>query len=148
MCKYERGAYFWPAYVKGVLELPKCPVGIILILTMTGTFGIRVAKTKSKDMIWPDMGLPWIIAYGLWNLSYCYNCISNRSFYAGLLLIAGCSLAEFALIANLGVMVYEVKTIKDRRRNPLGEGIFVDSAFYKANLEANNLGKKQAGQDI
>lgn len=71
--------------------------GLLLMLTMTGTFGIRVAKTPSKDMVWADQGWPWIIAYDLWNLSYCYNCISNRSFYAGFILLAACTFAEFAL---------------------------------------------------
>ncbi|HZJ68423.1 MAG TPA: DUF5692 family protein [Candidatus Eisenbacteria bacterium] len=163
--------------------------GIILILTMTGTFGIRVANTKSKDMVWADMGWPWIIAYDLWNISYCYNCISNRSFYAGFLLIASCTFAEFvfkrgawlqhraqtlalfamfsltvdyanlplfqitstqsdlpktllaaaALIANLAVMVYEIKKIKETGRNPIREDIYVDTKFYQKNLKANNL---------
>lgn len=173
----------------GIWNYLNIVAGIVLILTMTGTFGIRVARTKSKDMVWPDMGWPWIIAYDLWNLSYCYNCISNRSFYAGFLLIAACTFAEFALrrgawlqhraqtlalfgmfsltvdysslsmfqitstqadlpktllagaalIANLGVMVYEIRTIKKTGRNPLREDIYVDSSFYRANLEANNL---------
>lgn len=81
----------------GVWNYLNAAAGVILMLTMTGTFGIRVAKTPSKDMVWADQGWPWIIAYDLWNLSYCYNCISNRSFYAGFLLLLACTFAEFAL---------------------------------------------------
>ena len=46
-------------------------------------------------MIWADQLWFWIIAYDLWNISYCYNCISNRSFYAGFTLIVSCTVAEF-----------------------------------------------------
>lgn len=81
----------------GIWNYLNAIAGVVLILTMTGTFGIRVAKTKSQDMVWADQGWPWIIAYDLWNLSYCYNCISNRSFYAGFILLVACTFAEFVL---------------------------------------------------
>lgn len=68
--------------------------GIILILTLTGWMGIRVAKTDSKDMAWPDQLWFWIIAYDAWNIAYCYNCISTRSMYSGVALILSCTLAE------------------------------------------------------
>lgn len=48
-------------------------------------------------MIWPDQLWFWIVAYDLWNLSYCYNCISTRSMYAGLILLLSCTISEFCL---------------------------------------------------
>ena len=69
--------------------------GILLMLTLTGWMGIKISKDKSKDMVWPDQLWFWIIAYDLWNLSYCYNCISTRSMYAGLALLVSCTLCEF-----------------------------------------------------
>lgn len=69
--------------------------GILNIITITGWLGIQIGKTKSQDMVWADQLWFWIIAYDLWNLSYCYNCISNRSFYAGFLLLVSCTAAEF-----------------------------------------------------
>ncbi|PKL00481.1 MAG: hypothetical protein CVV56_05760 [Tenericutes bacterium HGW-Tenericutes-1] len=69
--------------------------GILSIITITGWFGIRVAKTKSKDMIWADQQWFWVIAYGVWNLSYVYNCIPERAFYAGVALIFSSTLLSF-----------------------------------------------------
>lgn len=71
--------------------------GIINIVTITGWVCIRVAKTRTKDMVWSDQLWFWIIAYDLWNISYCYNCLSDRSFYAGFLIILACTIAEFAI---------------------------------------------------
>ena len=69
--------------------------GVFLLLTMTGWMGIRVANTKSKDMVWPDQLWFWIIAYDLWNVAYCYNCIATRAMYAGVALLLSCTFAEF-----------------------------------------------------
>jgi hypothetical protein len=69
--------------------------GILSIITITGWFGIKIAKTKSKDMIWADQLWFWIIAYGVWNLSYVYNCIPERAFYAGVALIFSSTLLAF-----------------------------------------------------
>lgn len=69
--------------------------GIISILTITGWVGIKVANTKAKDMVWADQSWFWVIAYGIWNLSYVYNCIPDRAFYAGVLLIFGSTFAAF-----------------------------------------------------
>lgn len=69
--------------------------GVLLVLTMTGWVGIRVANTKSKDMVWADQLWFWIIAYDLWNLAYCYNCLSTRAMYAGVALLVACTVAEF-----------------------------------------------------
>ena len=67
--------------------------GVLLLITMTGFMGIRVAKTKSRDMVWADQLWFWVIAYDVWNAAYCYNCISTRSMYAGIALLASCTLA-------------------------------------------------------
>ncbi|MCP4179976.1 MAG: ankyrin repeat domain-containing protein, partial [bacterium] len=48
-----------------------------------------------KDMIWPDMIWPWIIAYDLWNFAYTYNCIADHSFYCGLALLFSCTIPAF-----------------------------------------------------
>lgn len=60
--------------------------GILLVLSMSGFSGVKIARTRSKDMIWPDQTRFWIIAYALWNISFCYNSIPIRSFYAGVIL--------------------------------------------------------------
>lgn len=71
--------------------------GIILILTLTGFTTVFVSKNNTRDMIIPDMLWWWIIAYDLWNLSYCYNSISTRSFYAGFTLLLASLLSELFL---------------------------------------------------
>jgi len=69
--------------------------GILNIITITGWLGICVAKSKSKDMLWPDMCWFWIIAYDLWNFAYTYNCIPDHSWYAGVALLVAPTLAAF-----------------------------------------------------
>jgi hypothetical protein len=69
--------------------------GIVCIVTLTGFVGIRVAKTNSKDMVWPDMTWIYIVAYTLWNYAYVYNCISSRSLYAGAGILIAALIAEF-----------------------------------------------------
>lgn len=81
--------------IGGPWNIINAVAGILLILTITGWFGITVSNRKSRDMVWADQLWFWIVAYDLWNMSYCYNCISNRSFYAGFLLIVSCTLCEF-----------------------------------------------------
>jgi len=71
--------------------------GILCILSMTGWYGVKVAKTKSRDMIWADQLWFWIIAYDVWNMAYVYNCLSTRSFYAGFLLLLSCTIPSFVL---------------------------------------------------
>lgn len=173
----------------GVWNLMNATAGVFLILTLTGWMGIKIAKTDSKDMVWPDQLWGWIIAYDLWNVAYCYNSISTRAMYAGVSIIIACTLAEvvfkrgvwlqhraqtlalfamfslivdyqqfdaftitssynpsalfamsfIALVANVGLFVYEILVIKKYKRNPLKEDMYVNSAGYKKNLEANNL---------
>jgi hypothetical protein len=69
--------------------------GIISIITITGWTGIQISKKKSQDMVWPDQLWFWVIAYGVWNMSYVYNCIPDRSFYAGVSLIGVSTFAAF-----------------------------------------------------
>ncbi len=69
--------------------------GILCIVTMTGWVGIRIAKNRNQDMVWPDQLWFWIIAYGIWNMSYVYNCIPERAFYAGVALVGVSTFAAF-----------------------------------------------------
>jgi hypothetical protein len=66
--------------------------GILNILAISGWFGIFISKNKAKDMIWPDMLWFWIIAYDLWNFAYIYNCVPLHAFYAGVALLASCTI--------------------------------------------------------
>lgn len=164
--------------------------GVLLILTLSGWLGITVSRKKSQDMIWPDQLWFWIVAYDLWNMSYCYNCISNRSFYAGFILLVSCTLCEFvfrkgawlqhraqtlalwamfsltvdyaafgnlfpltstqapapkmvlailSLLANVLVLVFEVKTIRKNGKNPLKEPVYSHLESYRKVLEDNEL---------
>ncbi len=81
--------------VGGNWNIINAVAGIFLLLSLTGWVGIKVANTRTKDMIWADQLWFWIMAYNFWNMAYCYNCISNRSMYAGLLLLLSAFIAEF-----------------------------------------------------
>lgn len=81
-------------YYGGIWNILNIIAGILLLFSISGWRGIRVANTKSKDMIWPDQIPIWILAYTAWNMSYCYNCISNRSMYAGLAILIAALIAE------------------------------------------------------
>lgn len=164
--------------------------GILSIVTITGWVGIRVSNNKYKDMVWPDMHWFYIVAYCIWNVSYVYNCIPNRSFYAGVILlslslIAGLItskgvwlqhraqiLALFAmfsltfptystteyfsitstlntlplwilsvisLIANVGVLAFQLYQMKKTGRNPLKTPLYSELTYTKKILEANQL---------
>jgi len=69
--------------------------GLLNIIAICGWVGIFISKDKTKDMIWPDMIWPWIIAYDLWNFAYTYNCIADHSFYCGLALLLSCTIPAF-----------------------------------------------------
>lgn len=71
--------------------------GILNILAISGWCGIFISKDKSRDMIWPDQLWFWIMAYNIWNFSYTYNCISDRSFYAGLILLMSSTISTFLI---------------------------------------------------
>ena len=78
----------------GYWNLFNAAAGVLLLVTLTGWVGIRVANTPSRDMVWPDQLWFWILAYDMWNAAYCYNCISTRSMYAGIALLTSCTFAE------------------------------------------------------
>jgi len=70
--------------------------GILNIIAISGWMGIFVdRKNKQQDMLWPDMLIPWIIAYDLWNFAYVYNCVPDHAFYAGLALLLSCTIPAF-----------------------------------------------------
>jgi len=101
---YAKGAELGRPFVEGGLTVIGGPwniingiAGIICILSMTGWGGVKVARTKTKDMIWADQLWFWIIAYDIWNMSYVYNCLSTRAFYAGALLLLACTIPSFLI---------------------------------------------------
>lgn len=51
-----------------------------------------MSRRKDKAVIWGDLTIGWIIAYDLWNLAYCYNCLADRSWYSGVALLASCTI--------------------------------------------------------
>ena len=79
----------------GVWNIMNGFAGLFLLLTLSGWMGIKISNTKSKDMVWADQLWMWIIAYDLWNVAYCYNAISTRAMYAGVLIIIACTVCEF-----------------------------------------------------
>lgn len=79
----------------GPWNLLNAAAGVLTIVTLTGFVGIRVSKSKSRDMIWPDMTWLYIAGYTVWNFTYVYNCISNRALYAGLGILLAAVVAEY-----------------------------------------------------
>lgn len=69
--------------------------GLLNIVAICGWSGIFVSKERSRDMVWPDMIWPWIIAYDLWNFAYTYNCLADHSFYSGFALLLSCTIPAF-----------------------------------------------------
>jgi hypothetical protein len=88
--------YLWT--MSGPWNIMNGIAGLLNILTICGWFGIVISKSKSKDMIWPDMIWAWIIAYDLWNFAYTYNCISDHSFYCGVALLLSCTIPAFFIV--------------------------------------------------
>ena len=68
--------------------------GLINIFCMTGWWGIYRSK-KGDDMLWPDMTWVYILAYGLWNFCYTYNCLPTHAWYCGLALLLAPTVANF-----------------------------------------------------
>lgn len=176
----------------GVWNILNGFAGVFLLLSLTGWVGIQVANTKSQDLIWPDQLWFWILAYDFWNITYCYNSVSTRAAYAGVLIIIACTLCEIflkrgawlqhraqtlalfgmfslavdyqqyecfsivssynpnaltalallSLLTNLLVFLYEIRTIRKYRRNPLKADMYVHKDGYQKNLQANNLVQK------
>ncbi|MBM7562790.1 DUF5692 family protein [Fusibacter tunisiensis] len=79
----------------GPWNLMNAAAGILCIVTLTGFSGIRVSKSSSKDMLWPDMTWLYIVGYTIWNFAYVYNCISTRALYAGFGILIAAMIAEF-----------------------------------------------------
>jgi len=63
-------------------------------LDSDSTSGNWFAWNKGMDMIWPDQLWFWIIAYDIWNIAYVYNCISDRSMYAGVIILTAATVAS------------------------------------------------------
>lgn len=90
------GAYINNLWViSGPWNIMNGIAGLLNIVTICGWLGIYVSKGKRRDMMWPDMIWPWIIAYDLWNFAYTYNCIADHSFYCGLALLLSCTIPAF-----------------------------------------------------
>ena len=90
------GAYIDNLWVmSGPWNIMNGIAGLLNIITICGWVGIFISKDRTKDMIWPDMIWPWIIAYDLWNFAYTYNCIADHSFYCGLALLISCTIPAF-----------------------------------------------------
>jgi hypothetical protein len=83
--------------VGGVWNYMNGIAGIINLITICGWAGIFIGRSKSKDMIWPDMLWFWVIAYDLWNFAYVYNAVGDHSFYAGAALLISCTIPAFWL---------------------------------------------------
>ena len=156
--------------------------GLINLIAITGWMGIYISRDKTKDMIYPDMIWPWIIAYDLWNFAYVYNCVGDHSFYAGAALLISCTIPAFflrkgawlqhrahtlafwmmwtmavpafvsdssfavesshdpvalftvsaiSLAANVALAVYQVRTMRAGRKNPLKVEVYDDTAAYR-----------------
>jgi len=82
-------------FITGPWNIMNGIAGILNIIALCGWAGIIISKDKTKDMIWPDMIWVWIIAYDLWNFAYVYNCITDHSVYAGLMLLLACTIPAF-----------------------------------------------------
>lgn len=71
-------------YISGGWNYVNAIAGILNILLISGWIGIFATRGRKKiDMIWPDQTKLWIIAYGIWNISYVYSCAPGNSFYSG-----------------------------------------------------------------
>lgn len=174
----------------GIWNILNGIAGILCAITITGWFGIKIAKNKNQDMVWPDLQWFWVIAYGIWNFAYVYNCIPDRAFYAGAALILVSTFAAFfkskgvwlqhraqtlalwamftltipgydqsnlfsitsthldapkiilsiiSILANIAVLIYEVRTVVKTKRNPLKQEIYTETKYYIDTLVANNL---------
>lgn len=88
VASYTPGVHEGLYYIGGTWNILNGVAGIINIILICGFTGIYISKDKTKTMVWPDMTIWWIIGYDLWNFTYLYNCIGDRSFYVGGILVA------------------------------------------------------------
>ncbi len=93
----DAGIYDGMWQMGGAWNIVNGVAGILNVITIVGFVGIFISKDKTKDMIWPDMIWPWIIAYDLWNFAYIYNCITDHSFYTGAALLLACTIPTFCI---------------------------------------------------
>jgi len=70
-------------YISGGWNYFNAVAGILNILLICGWSGIFASSGKKKDMLWPDQIRFWVIAYGVWNISYVYSCAPGNAFYSG-----------------------------------------------------------------
>jgi len=73
-------------YISGGWNYVNAVAGIINILMICGWVSIYGTAKKRKDMIWPDQTVLYILAYGIWNISYVYSCAPGNAFYSGVAL--------------------------------------------------------------
>ena len=73
-------------YISGGWNYANAVAGILNMLLICGWVGIIGTTGKRKDMLWKDQTLLYIIAYGVWNISYVYSCAPGNSFYSGIAL--------------------------------------------------------------
>ncbi len=81
-------------YIGGPWNQINAVAGILNILLICGWFGIFVMKDRNHTMSWPDMTWAWIIGYDLWNQTYAYNALGDRSFYAFAVLFSATVIAH------------------------------------------------------
>ncbi|MDC4232984.1 DUF5692 family protein [Actinomyces sp. B33] len=85
--------------------------GIANLLAISGWVGIFVSKGKERAVIWPDLTVGWIIAYDLWNLAYVYNCLADRAWYSGVVLLASCTIPAFLRCGQGAWIQYRAYTL-------------------------------------
>lgn len=85
--------------------------GILNALMISGWVGIFVSKGKEKAIVWLDLTIPWIIAYDIWNFAYVYNCLADRAWYSGLVLLASCTIPAFMRIGKGAWLQYRAYTL-------------------------------------
>lgn len=73
-------------YISGGWNYVNAFAGLFNLVTICGWAGIFATNGKCKDMLWPDQTRLWIIAYGIWNISYVYSCAPGNAFYSGVAL--------------------------------------------------------------
>ena len=73
--------------------------GILNIFCMTGWCNLYTSK-DNKDMLWPDMTFPFILAYDVWNFEYTYLNLPTHAWYCGLALLLAPTFAN--LLWNRG----------------------------------------------
>ncbi len=82
--------------VGGGWNLLNAASGILNVIAICGFVGIYISRDKTKTLVWPDMTMFWIIGYDIWNFTFVYNCVGDRSFYVAGILIA-CTVAAHSL---------------------------------------------------